>query len=187
MKYTFIISLLVLLVACNNSATNKQPITINQNSPDSIVKTTYDTIYTKEMDNNEKLLVHLKTQLAKENFTFEERKSRGGLSYGITDTVVLIKGNGIREYYARSTKPQKGTTDFYPDFNIWVYEFPTNQTAQENFNIIEKANKSHHREIRMISVEKIIINGNEIFHLSTRTEMFLPFIEKYGEMIKNYR
>jgi len=101
--------------------------------------------------------------------------------------VILIDGKGIREYFARSKKPEKGTKDFYPDFVIWVYEFPTNDIAKQNYDILEEAFNSAGRFCNGKAPEKLIFNGNEVFHLRTRAEMFRTYTDKYGEIIKNYR
>ncbi|MBL7838107.1 MAG: hypothetical protein JNM67_11365, partial [Bacteroidetes bacterium] len=101
--------------------------------------------------------------------------------------VKLISGNGIREYYASSKRPEKGTKDIYPDFVICVYEFPSKDVAKQNYEILSKALNSKGRFCNGKSPEKLVYNGNEIFHLGTRAEMFRTYTERYGEWIKNYR
>jgi hypothetical protein len=184
---------ILLITSCKENIKNKNNTNdkINENlsmgeMPNENSK--YDTIYTINSADNTKLINYLKTKLEKVNFTFEERKNRGGLSYNNCgeNSVKLISGNGIREYFARSKKPEKGAKNFYPDFVIWVYEFPTNDIAKQNFNILEKALNSGGKFCNGKSPEKIVINGNEVFHLGTRAEMFRTYTEKYGEIIKNY-
>ncbi|HRD58499.1 MAG TPA: hypothetical protein PK504_10640 [Ferruginibacter sp.] len=193
-KYFNYIIVIFLITSCKEnlkSKNNTNDITNEKLSMGDIPNenTKYDTIYTINSADNTKLINDLKTKLEKVNFTFEERKNRGGLSYNNCEenSVKLISGNGIREYFARSKKPEKGTKDFYPDFVIWVYEFPTNDIAKQNFDILEKALNSAGQFCNGKSPEKIVINGNEVFHLGTRAEMFRTYTEKYGEIIKNYR
>ena len=151
--------------------------------------TKYDTIRTTNITDNYKLISFLNSKLEIAHFTFEERESRGGFSYNNCEEnrIILIHGDGIREYFARSRRPEKGTKNFYPDFVILVYEFPTNEIASQNGEILEKALNSAGKFCNGKAPEKIVTNGNEIFHLSTRAEMFRTYTEKYGEMIKNYR
>lgn len=150
--------------------------------------TRYDTIHTTNTTDNTKLINELKSRLETTEFTFEERKRREKFSYINCEEnrIKLIEGNGVREYFARSKKPEKGTKNFYPDFVIRVYEFPTNEIAEQNFEILEKALNSTGRFCNGKSPQKLVVNGNEVFHLGTRAEMFKTYTEKYGEMIKNY-
>lgn len=186
-KYFSYIMVVFLITSCKNTNDKTNENLSMGDIPNENTK--YDTIYTINSADNTKLINELKTKLEKVNFTFEERKNRGGLSYNNCEenSVKLISGNGIREYFARSKKPEKGTKDFYPDFVIWVYEFPTNDIAKQNFDILEKALNSAGQFCNGKLPEKIVINGNEVFHLRTRAEMFRTYTEKYGEIIKNYR
>ena len=75
----------------------------------------------------------------------------------------------------------------FPDFIITVYEFENKNIANKNFKIINNALFSAGRFCNGKCPEKLVQNGNEIFHLSGRAEMFRTYTEKYGELIKNYR
>lgn len=193
-KYLNYIIVIFLIASCKENFKSKNNTYDKTNENLSMgdipnENTKYDTISTLNSADNTKLINHLKTKLEKVDFTFEERKNRGGLSYNNCEEnrVKLISGNGIREYFARSNKPEKGTKDFYPDFVIWVYEFPKNDIAKQNFDILEKALNSAGHFCNGKSPAKIVVNGNEVFHLETRAEMFRTYTEKYGEIIKNYR
>lgn len=194
MKLLFIISLLILFSCSEDSKKHKptEPVITRKMAMDNVPneKTTYDTIYTINMADNEDLLQSLKSQLKIDEFSIEERENRGGFSYTNCNEnyEVLIRGNGIRDYFIRSKKPNKGTKDYYPDFVMLVYEFPTKELALQNYNLILKTRKSKGwRLCNGITVDKIVLNGNEVFHLSTRAEMFRTEIEKYGELIENYK
>jgi len=197
-KKITLLPLLVIFASCNlfsckdSSKHNKKEfentnILSMEDMPNENTK--YDTIRTTNITDNYKLISFLKSKLEIADFTFEERESRGGFSYNNCEEnrITLIHGDGIREYFARSRRPEKGTKNFYPDFVILVYEFPTNEIASQNGEILEKALNSAGEFCNGKTPEKIVTNGNEIFHLSTRAEMFRTYTEKYGEMIKNYR
>lgn len=191
--FTYIIALFLIASCKENIRSNDDT---NGNTKENLSmgempngNTQYDTIYTVNSTDNTKLINELKSILETAKFTFDERKSRGGFSYNNCEEnrVKLIEGDGIRAYFARSKKPEKGTKDFYPDFVICVYEFPTNEIAKQNFEILEKALNSAGAFCNGKSPEKLVVNGNEVFHLGTRAEMFRTYTEKYGEIIKNYR
>ena len=193
-KYLNYLIVIFLITSCKENLKSKNDTIDKANESLSMGEmpnknTKYDTIYTVNSVDNAKLINELKTKLEKADFTFAERKSRGGLSYNNCEENIirLIGGNGIREYFARSKKPEKGTKDFYPDFVIWVYEFPTNDIAKQNYDILDKALNSAGQFCNGKAPEKLVFNGNEVFHLSTRAEMFRTYTEKYGEIIKNYR
>lgn len=192
-KYFKLILVLFIVTACkdsvNNNAIAHTPVEENLSFEDMPNEnTTYDTIYTVNTTNNNLLIKELKVKLKAAHFTFEETKSAGGYSYNNCEEnkVIFVKGDGIRSYFARSKKPEKGKKDFYPDFTISVYEFASNEIAQQNFEILERALHSAGRFCNGKSPEKIIINGNEVFHLGTRAEMFRTYTEKYGDFIKNF-
>lgn len=193
-KYFIYLIVFLSIISCNEnlkSKTNKNDKAIENLSMGEMPNenTKYDTIYTVNSANNIKIINELKIKLEKADFTFEERKNRGGFPYNNCEenSVKLIDGNGIREYFARSKKPEKGKKDFYPDFIILVYEFPTNDIAKQNYEILNKALNSAGRFCNGKSPEKLVFNKNEILHLGTRAEMFRTYTEKYGEIIKNYR
>lgn len=151
--------------------------------------TVYDTIYTTNTTDNTKLINQLQQKLNAVHFSFEEREQRGGFTYNNCEEnrIEVISGNGVREYYVKSTKPQKvGGSNYYPDFIVVVYEFKTNEIAQQNFDKLQKALNSAGRFCNGKSPEKLVINKNEVFHLGTRAEMFREYTEKYGEMIQKF-
>ncbi len=150
----------------------------------------YDSLfYTVKLASNVRLLDALITKLKQADFTFEERDSRGEPSYinYSENRITIIEGNGIRKYFAISKKPEKGSKNLYPDFGIWVYKFPTDDVAQRHYEQLNKALQSSGRYCNGKSPEKLVLNGNEVFHLSTRAEAFRTYIEKYGEFIKKFR
>ena len=106
-KYFSYIMVVFLITSCKNTNDKTNENLSMGDIPNENTK--YDTIYTINSADNTKLINELKTKLEKVNFTFEERKNRGGLSYNNCEenSVKLISGNGIREYFARSKKPEK--------------------------------------------------------------------------------
>ena len=196
MNKIYIITLLIFSVlSCKNSDKKIESVLIEKNGlgiedmPNN--ETKYDTIFTKNINDNQKLITKLENNLVKSKFKFEKNDNIRQNSYNNCEEniVVLIKGNGIRNYYAKSQVAEKNTTikNVFPDFIITVYEFENKNIADKNFKIIKKALFSAGRFCNGKAPEKLVQNGNEIFHLSTRAEMFRTYTEKYGELIKNYR
>ncbi|MGJ1420132.1 hypothetical protein ACR79T_10945 [Sphingobacterium spiritivorum] len=150
--------------------------------------TVYETIITTNVTDNTALLTFLQKKLKKAGFRFEEAKDRGGWSYNNCEDnkIIAVEGKGIRSYFSGSNKPESGTKDIYPDFYILVYEFPTKDIAQKNYQIIYKALYSGGAFCNGKAPEKLVINGNKIYHLSTRAEMFRTYTERYGDLIQNF-
>lgn len=149
--------------------------------------TVYDTIKTQNIDDNTKLIIYLNGELKKSGFSFEPREKHS-ISYNNCEenSIKIIAGDGIREYFARSNKPEKGTKDFYPDFVIRVYEFNSETEAETNFKKLSGALYSKGKHCNGKAPENLVINGREVYGLSTRAEMFRSYIEKYSKIIRNY-
>lgn len=190
-KYSLYLPLFLFIFSCSESKKDKwkkadDTIRSIEQMPDKF--TVYDTIYTRNMEDNSQLITNLKAELERNGFSFESQKP-GRMSYNNCEenSIKIVEGNGIRKYFAKSSKPEKGTKDFYPDFVIWVYEFPSQKEAERNFKELDKALYSKGSHCNGKAPEKLVINGNEVYHLSTRAEMFRTYTEKYGEMVKNDR
>lgn len=196
MNKFYIISLLIFsFFSCENIDKKSENESIKKNDfgienmPNN--ETEYDTIFTKNSNDNQKLISEIENKLLKSKFRFEKNESIKQNSYNNCEenTLILVKGDGIRNYLAKSLVPEKNSPmkNVYPDFIITVYEFENENIANKNFEIINKALFSAGHFCNGKAPEKLVQNGNEIFHLSTRAEMFRTYIEKYGELIKNYR
>ncbi|WP_292009462.1 hypothetical protein [Chryseobacterium sp.] len=151
-------------------------------------KTQYDTIYTYASADSISLIKKLSSHLAKAGFRIKERNTTHKDTYYNCEEnrIYLVQGNGVREYFIRRIIPEKGTADTYPDFVVREYSFPTEEQAQQNFKILDKALNSAGGYCMDKSPQKVVINGNKIFHLATRAEMFRGYIEKYGDILKDY-
>ncbi|MFI0426763.1 MAG: hypothetical protein ACH34V_07400 [Flavobacterium sp.] len=196
MNKFYIISLLIFsFFSCENIDKKSENESIKKNDfgienmPNN--ETEYDTIFTKNSNDNQKLISEIENKLLKSKFRFEKNESIKQNSYNNCEenTIILVKGDGIRNYFAKSLVPEKNSPmkNVYPDFMITVYEFENENIANKNFEIIYNALFSAGHFCNGKAPEKLVQNGNEIFHLSTRAEMFRTYIEKYGELIKNYR
>lgn len=195
MNRTYIILLLIFsFLSCNNDKKTENDFTKRnelgiENMPNN--ETEYDTIFTKNINDNQRLITELENKLLKSKFKFEEVDKIKQNCYNNCEEnkVILVKGNGIRNYYAKSLVPEKNTTmkNVFPDFILTVYEFEDENIASKNFKIINNALFSAGHFCNGKAPEKLVQNGNEIFHLSSRAEMFRTYTEKYGELIKNYR
>lgn len=195
MKFYITTLMILSILSCKNKE-NK----IEKNEPEKKYlgyenipnkETKYDTLFTKNITDNQKIITQLENKLIKSNFKLEKSDNIKQNSYNNCEEniVVLVKGNGIRNYYARSKVPEKHTSmkNVFPDFIITVYEFENNNIADKNFKTIERALFSAGHFCNGKAPEKLVQNGNEIYHLSTRAEMFRPYIQKYGELIKKFR
>ncbi len=193
-KYVIYILVIFLLTACkgntgsskDTNGRSKENLS-GENRPDK--NTEYDTLYTVNAAGNTQLLQELKTKLEAAGFTFEERKGQREFSYNNCEEnrVKLIRGAGVRIFFARSKQPVKGTKDYYPDFMIRVYEFSTNALAKQSYAVIENALNSSGQLCKMKVPGKLVMNGKDVFHLVTRAEMFRTYTDQYGEIIQNYR
>ncbi|QQT25749.1 hypothetical protein [Sphingobacterium spiritivorum] len=189
MRNLILLLTIAFLIACKgsdkgNSDTKKY--LSHEDMPNAA--TTYETIETTDVTDNTALLTFLQEKLEKAGFRFEEAKDRGGWSYNNCEDnkIISVKGNGIRSYFSRSKQPESGTKDIYPDFSILIYEFPTKEIAQKNYDIIYKALYSRGAFCNGKAPDNLVINGNEIFHLYTRAEMFRTYTERYGDLIQNF-
>lgn len=181
-KFILILSINTFLVACVNNS--------NEKSFDGIPnsKTNKISIETKNMPDQVELLNSLKAKLEENEFNIEEQEVTflPGFSNCEDNTTIQMEGKGIRSYFARSRKPEKNTEDFYPDFTIQVFEFPSEQIAQEKFEIMNKALHSDGRFCNGKAPQILVINKNEVFQFLTRAEMFRGYINEYSEFVQNY-
>ncbi|WP_396160636.1 hypothetical protein [Flavobacterium sp.] len=192
-KTIIILFLLFSIISCKNNDRETEMERIKninlgvENMPNH--ETKYDTIKTKNISDNQKLITELERKLLKSNFKLIKNDNIKQNSYNNCEEnkVVVIKGSGIRNYYAKSLVPEKHSPmkNVYPDFVITVYKFENEKVTNKNFEIINNALFSAGRFCNGKAPEKLVQNGNEIFHLSTRAEMFSTYTEKYGEFIKN--
>ena len=152
-------------------------------------KTTYDTIYTVDSPDNTKLIEALEKQLKTDHFTVKLRDNTYQFSVNncVENKKITLKGEGIREYFARSTKPEKGTTDYYADFVLRVYEFANDEMAKKNYHILNEALNSPGKFCNGKSSDRLILNGRELFFIGTRAEMFSTYTKRYADFIQNYK
>ncbi|PQA89875.1 hypothetical protein B0A69_21890 [Chryseobacterium shigense] len=189
-KQILFLPLLIFIFSCSGNKNDsvkkedKEALSI-EDMPDK--DTAYDTIKTQNTEGHQKLINDLGVELQKAGFSFEMRKNQNRSFNNCEENrVKVIAGNGIREYFAKSHKPEKGTKDFYPDFVIRVYEFKSEADAERNFKELNTALYSRGRHCNGKAPEKLVINGREIYDLSTRAEMFRAYIEKYSKVIEDY-
>lgn len=194
-KQTLLIVLVFgsLLLSCTNKGEEKSDSSSKKENlgfeeiPNADTKSL--TIQTQNVDDNLKLLNQFKTELEENDFNFEElgKSSGTGFTNCENNTLISVKGEGIRSYFAKSRKPAKNTTDFYPDFNMQVLEFPNEQIAREKFEIMNKALHSDGRFCNGKAPETLVIHKNEVFFLSTRAEMFRGYINDYAKFIEDFK
>lgn len=151
--------------------------------------TTYITIETDTIDENDALMLALQTRLLKANFEFIEKDS--GTSWSENDCslnkIIQVKGQGIRSYTAVSNEKVGEDKKVRPDFVLLVFGFENEQIAEQNFQIIASAVHSANGYCNGKSPENIVRNGKEIFYFTTRAEMFRPYIDEYTQFIRDFK
>ncbi len=194
---SFYISIILILsiLSCKNKENKiekqekEKAILGYENMPNK--ETKYDTLFTLNIADNQKLITELENKLLKSNFIFGKSNIvlQNSFNNCEQNNIILVKGNGIRNYNAKSRIAEKNTTmkNVFPDFIITVYEFENKNIADKNYDIIRKALFSEGHFCNGKAPEKLVQNGNEIYYLSTRAEMFRTYIEKFGELVKKYR
>ncbi len=192
MKLKFLIFILVTfsIFSCNNKSTEKPQISQkNENlgfedMPNSETKSI--SIHCNNEKDNLELFTKLKIELEKNDFKIEELKHNKGAGFDNCkeNSIISMKGSGIRSYFARSSKPEKNTVDYFPDFNLQVFEFPNEKIALEKFEIMDKALQSGGRFCNGKAPQILAMNKNEVFLLSTRAEMFRGYINDYAKLIE---
>lgn len=151
--------------------------------------TTYITIETDTIDENDALMLALQTRLLKANFEFIEKDS--GTSWSENDCslnkIIQVKGQGIRSYTAVSNEKVGEDKKVRPDFVLLVFGFENEQIAEQNFQIIASAVHSANGYCNGKSPENIVRNGKEVFYFTTRAEMFRPYIDEYAKFIHDFK
>jgi hypothetical protein len=189
-KLLFTLLFSLLFFSCTNK--NKEKRQISQKTenlgfeelPNSETKSI--SILCKNEKDNLELFTKLKTELEKNDFKIEELEHNNGAGFlnCKENTIISMKGSGIRSYFARSSKPEKNTEDFFPDFHLQVFEFPNEKIAQENFEIMNNALKSPGKFCNGKAPQILAINNSEVFLLATRAEMFRGYINDYAKFIE---
>lgn len=172
-----------LFFSCTNS--NKKTENTELNSWSNFERKSI-TILCENQKDNAPLFDALKAELEKNNFKIEELKQNNGAGFDNCEenTIISMKGKGIRSYFARSSKPAKNTVDYFPDFHLDVFEFPNEKIAREKFEIMDKALQSDGRFCNGKAPQILVMNKNEVFLLATRAEMFRGYIEDYAKFIE---
>ena len=196
MKKLFRIAIImIIMVSCNESKQEGNGVTeisekvieekIYWDLPNS--ETEIEVVNTVDKKDNRELFSKFKADLREGYFKIEKTELNSGMSYNDCNKNIIlnIKGEGIRKYYIKRQKDKP--KHYYPDFVLWVYEFENEEQAKEVENKIVAALKSGNRFCNGKSPEFITRNGNEVFQLSTRAEMFRGYISEYGKKLKNYR
>jgi len=147
--------------------------------------TTYHAIFTKNQEGNDKLIAFLTKELKKMSFKIEASSGGTGGSFNncTTNTIITFAGTGIRHYYAKRTKAKP--KNYYPDFSLTIYEFENDSIAKNTHDTIQVALRSG-GFCNGKAPEMVLQNKNKLFYLSTRANMFVDYIVKCSELIKNY-
>lgn len=201
-KHFLIIVWMGLLWGCTESGQNKPKPNVQEEKMTSISasqplsfadipnkNTVYETIETNSIEENEALMAHLQTELLKDQFDLFEKDS--GTSWSENDCdqnkVIKVKGDGIRSYRGVSQVKVGNDKKIRPDFTLLVFTFDTPQIAQQSFQILDSAVGSGHGLCNGKAPEQLVLNGREIYYFTTRAEMFRGYINKYAEVVKQFK
>ena len=190
--------LIIVLYACSDHSTvESKKKNVEQNKPKHELSfkempnkgTTYVTIDTNTINENEALLFALQTRLLKAKFDLLEKDS--GTTWSENDCtlnkIIQVKGQGIRSYIAVSQDKIGEDEKVRPDFVILVFGFENEMIAEQNFKIISSAVHSAGGFCNGKSPENIVRNGTEVFYLTTRAEIFRTYIDEYTQFIQNFK
>lgn len=151
-------------------------------------ETKKEIIITENEEDNELLFSKFSLDLKSEKFAIEDsevsEKHGGFYCNYVENTTIHVKGQGIRWYYVKRTEAKP--KNYYPDFELIVYEFKNENEAKIIFDKINSALNTRRRFCNLIEVSIVVINKNEIFTLSTRAEMFRGYINDFGKKLENY-
>ena len=129
----------------------------------------------------------LQTDLETEKFAIEKTEKESSYSEfdGDRKVNVVLQGKGITKYYVKrqEAKPE----GYYPDFVLYVFDLKDKKAAAECFAKLTLARFSPGLgEERIKDVETMTQNRNQIFILSTRGEIFRPYITDFAKKISKY-
>lgn len=181
MKKSLILSFIgIILFSCNNGNPEVESLEVR------ILKYPKE-IFTTASGTDESLMLMLKNDLHLEKFKIEKTEKEKSYSQfdGNRKVNVVLQGNGITKYFIKrqEAKPE----GYYPDFTMYVISLKNEGTAKRCFDKLYAAMHSRGLgEERMKNVETITQNGNHIFFLSTRGELFRGYINVFAEKIHNY-
>lgn len=178
MKQNIIIaSFLLLLVSCNQQ----------QSSDDIKTEVVQETFQTYPELVKDSLLIKLKNDLKTEKFAIEKVvKENSYTEYdGNRNVNVVVKGEGITKYTIK--RQEAKPAGYYPDFNMYVFELKNETLAKDCFAKLTFARFSPGSgEKRMKDVLVMTQNGNKVFILFTRAEMFRSYITHFIHRINKY-
>lgn len=178
MKSTFlIVAFFIGLSACNStdSLSEKQEGTFPDNIYHSI-KCTEDIDWFKRFE----------IDLAQEKFAIEKVTLESGYEKydGTKKNYVSVKGTIAKYYIKRQEEEPAG---YYPDFVMYVIDLNNEQQAKYCFSDLTMATFSPGKgEERIKEIETMTQNGNRVFILSTRAEMFRSYINLFIHKINKY-
>lgn len=168
----------IILLSCSDGNTEKQT------TEQEILKYPKEVFFTVAGGS---LPSDLQTDLETEKFAIENTEKESSYSEfdGDRKVNVVLRGKGITKYYVKrqEAKP-KG---YYPDFVLYVFELKDKKAAAECFSKLTMARFSPGLgEERIKDVDVMTQNGNQIYILSTRGEIFRPYITDFAKRLNKY-
>lgn len=153
--------------------------------------TRYITLNAVGIAEDKVLLNSLKQKLHKNHFSFSKTKKGGGTSFNNCDnnTILMVEGNGIVNFYAQSGVSEKVMKNTYADFSLTIFAFKNDKIAVEYHAMIEEALNTSSSEAYCNHKipASILQRDNRIYYFVTRANMFTTHTVKYADHIKNFR
>ena len=177
MKTTFFsLVFLTCFTACNFIGANKKPQDVYPDNNYTSIRCSEDAEWFKKF----------KADLAQEKFAIESVKTeRSYRKYdGNKKNYVSIKGL-VTRYYIKRQEAQPA--NYYPDFVMYVIDLNDKKQAGYCFSDLTMATFSPGKgEERIKDIETMTQNGNRVFILTTRAEMFRNYINTFIHKINKY-
>jgi len=141
---------------------------------------------TKTIDDKE-LISQLEEDFKKGKFIIDSKEDGKEKSFSnCNDNLILkIKGDGIRRYYVKRTEAKP--KNYYPDFMVWIFEFDTEDEAEDVKEEIQEAFDSGNGFCNGKTPHYLVRYKNKFVLLGTRAHMFMDYPKEYAEKIKSYR
>jgi hypothetical protein len=148
---------------------------------------TINIVLNKAMD-DPKFIHDFEQKLVKDHFNLSKRTDDRTWSTNDCELnqIIKITGSGVYHYAVSSQVGIGQNKDYYPDFNMTILSFETEQEAIQQFKRLASS-VNYQQFCNGKSPEKIMQKYRYIIYLSTRAELFRTYINRYAEFIEQYK
>ena len=148
---------------------------------------TINIVLNKAMD-DPKFMYDFEQKLAKNHFKLSKKSEDRTWSTNDCERnqIIKITGFGVYHYAASSQVGIGQNKDYYPDFNMTILSFDTEQEAIQQFKGLASS-VNYQQFCNGKSPEKMLQKGRYIIYLNTRAELFRTYINRYADFIEQYK